>query len=395
MASNQRKGSGEWVSWALIGGLLFVGVWWLALPLLLWKLYGKDATKKTASAPPLQETARVDTRINKTGGTLYQSASDRAAEKKPASRAKATVGSVTKTPADKTSTARILQVVGILLMLLGLMAFSGSNVTSLREVLWELLDELPFFVGGGAMAIKGFTMSRSMKRYAKYLAVMGTREAVSVEELARTLGFSRSQVEKDLKKMAEKGYFGDSAYLNMELGYLFRSSEADRAWQEKQRAAQAAAPKEAEEGYSGILRNIRRANDEIADPVLSAKIDQLESITARIFKAVEEDPNKAKRIDNFLNYYLPTTQKLLDSYAQFEAAGVEGENLTQAKNRIASTMDAIIKGFAHQLDELYKMDAMDVDSDIRVMETMLRRDTASTAEDFGLDGGSAVQQREE
>ena len=121
-----------------------------------------------------------------------------------------------------------------------------------------------------------------------------------------------------------------------------------------------AAP-ETEEGYSGILRNIRRANDAIADEVLSAKIDRLEDITARIFRAVEEDPDKRGRIDTFLNYYLPTTQKLLNSYAEFEAAGVEGENLRQAKSRIESTMDLIIKGFEHQLDELYKADALDVD----------------------------------
>ncbi|MPM63138.1 hypothetical protein SDC9_110018 [bioreactor metagenome] len=147
-------------------------------------------------------------------------------------------------------------------------------------------------------------------------------------------------------------------------------------------------PKEAEEGYSGILRNIRRANDRIADPVLTAKIDRLEDITARIFRAVEEDPKKRNRIDTFLNYYLPTTQKLLDAYAEFDAAGVEGENLRQAKQRIEKTMDSIVAGFEHQLDELYKTDAMDVDSDIRVMETMLHRDTASVEKDFGL-GGSA------
>ena len=82
----------------------------------------------------------------------------------------------------------------------------------------------------------------------------------------------------------------------------------------------------------------------------------------------------------------------LDSYAEFEAAGVEGENLRQAKGRIESTMDAIVRGFEHQLDELYKADALDVDSDIRVMETMLRRDTATVEEDFGL--GAAAQKKE-
>ena len=125
--------------------------------------------------------------------------------------------------------------------------------------------------------------------------------------------------------------------------------------------------------------------------VLRAKIDRLETVTGQIFKVIQEQPAKKNQASTFLNYYLPTTQKLLDSYADFEEAGVSGQNLDQAKSRIADTMDNIIAGFEHQLDALYQDAAMDIDSDIRVMETMLRRDTATAADDFGLDGGTAVQ----
>ena len=86
----------------------------------------------------------------------------------------------------------------------------------------------------------------------------------------------------------------------------------------------------------------------------------------------------------FFDYYLPTTQKLLDTYADFEEAGVEGENLREAKRRIEGTMDSIVEGFARQLDGLFKADVMDVESDIRVMESMLHRDSASAARDFGM-----------
>ena len=65
-------------------------------------------------------------------------------------------------------------------------------------------------------------------------------------------------------------------------------------------------------------------------------------------------------------------------------------NLSRAQERIEETMDALIKGFDKQLDDLYRNEAMDIDSDIRVMENMLRRDTASVEDDFGL-GGAAVQ----
>lgn len=341
------------------------------------KLFKNDGQKQRVQAPPLS-------------GNIPE-------KKETAPKARKTAG-VTRSPAEKRSTARMLRIVGTIVAAVGLIACWEpiQMMIFIGEVdLWyveDLLAALALAAGGAAMLGSGTVMDRRLKRYAKYLAVLGDYEAMSLEQLSRTLGFSRGQVERDLEKMLDQGYFGPAAYLNMELGYLFRSGKAMEEIRAKQAAQAAQTPKEAEEGYSSILRKIRRANDAIADPVLSAKIDRLEEITARIFRAVEEDPRKAGRIDTFLNYYLPTTQKLLDSYAEFEAAGVEGENLRQAKGRIESTMDAIVRGFEHQLDELYKADALDVDSDIRVMETMLRRDTATVEEDFGL--GAAAQKKE-
>ena len=374
MASQKKKT--DW-GWPLIIVLFVIGAWPIALVLLLMKLFKKDGQKQRVQAPPLS-------------GTIPE-------KKETAPKARKTAG-VTRSPAEKRSTARMLRIVGTIVAAVGLIACWEpiQMMIFIGEVdLWyveDLLAALALAAGGAAMLGSGTVMDRRLKRYAKYLAVLGDYEAMSLEQLSRTLGFSRGQVERDLEKMLDQGYFGPAAYLNMELGYLFRSGKAMEEMRAKQAAQAAQTPKEAEEGYSGILRKIRRANDAIADPELSAKIDRLEEITARIFRAVEEDPKKAGRIDTFLNYYLPTTQKLLDSYAEFEAAGVEGENLRQAKGRIESTMDAIVRGCEHQLDELYKADALDVDSDIRVMETMLRRDTATVEEDFGL--GAAAQKKE-
>ncbi len=376
-----KKQSSDWGSWALIVFLFAVELWPLALALLFFKLFGSDG-KKNQAAPPLQSKGAPQTAQDRPGW------------------AQKAVKAVTHSPRANKSTALWLKIIGAVLVLGGLGAcYDPVDMMFFLQALdgyyiRELLQALSVAVGGGAMLLCGVSMERQLRRYVKYLAVMGDREAMPVEELARTLGYPARRVEKDLQKMIDKGYFGGRAYLNMELGYLFRSGQADAEEKKRRQQARAAAsaPREAEEGYSGILRNIRRANDAIADPVLSAKIDRLEAITARIFRAVEEDPQKRGRIDTFLNYYLPTTQKLLDSYAEFESAGVEGENLRQAKSRIESTMDAIVRGFEHQLDELYKADAMDVDSDIRVMETMLHRDTASAEADFGLGGAAQKTQ---
>ena len=407
MSAKRQKDEG-WISWGLIVLLFIFGLSPLALVLLFLKLFGVGSgeKKQQAAPPPLQETAG-----QRTSDRVGRQASQ-------PNRAQKTVHQVMKAPSQKKSTARTLMIVGAILAAVGLVACAEpvemiAWSKDLFLYLEDLLSALAMLVGGGAMLGSGLAMNRSMKRYAQYLAVMGDRPAMSVEELARVTGFSQRRVTKDLQAMISKGFFGGKAYLNRELGYFFRSSQADEDWQRRQEEAEEAAapPKEAEEGYSGILRNIRRANDRIADPVLSAKIDRLEEVTAKIFQAVEADPKKRSSIDTFLNYYLPTTQKLLDSYAEFEATGVEGANLGQAKDRIEKTMDSIVAGFEHQLDELYKMDAMNVDSDIRVMETMLRRDTASAEKDFGLGtapaapakpktrdvdlGGMAAQRQEE
>ena len=386
MARKNKKQEGVGV-WVAIVVLFAVGLWPIALVMLLVKLFGSDDKKRRTSAPSLNQTGAA-----KTAGLEAESGG-----------AKKVMRNAMRSPAPKKSNAKWLKIIGIVLTVCGLAAcwspidmmiwLGYVEIWYIEELLWALA----LTAAGVAMFCSGVSIDRSLKRYNKYLAVIGNYEAMAVEQLSRTLGYPKSRVEKDLQRMIDKGYFGGTAYLNMELGYLFRSGQADirmqqqRQEKEAQEAAERAAepPKEAEEGYSGILRRIRRANDAIADEELSAKIDRLEEITARIFRAVEEDPKKQGRIDTFLNYYLPTTQKLLDSYAEFEAAGVEGENLRQAKARIESTMDLIIKGFEHQLDELYKADVLDVDSDIRVMETMLERDTASVEKDFGLGGFEA------
>ena len=203
-------------------------------------------------------------------------------------------------------------------------------------------------------------------------------QLISQEQQRRKMTPLEKKAAKELQRLIDKGYLGEDAYIDHDRGYFLRFG----ATVEEETPA-APPPKEAEEGYSGILRSIRRANDRIADEELSRKIDRLEQISALIFKEVEEHPEKRDRIRTFFDYYLPTTQKLLDAYAEFEETGVEGEHLGQAKDRIEETMDAIVEGFEHQLDELYSADAMDVFSDIKVMETMLHRDTASAAKDFG------------
>lgn len=374
-----KKDDNDFGSWAIIA-ILFAVAWPVGLVVLLAKLFGGDTKRKPVSRqnPGLSQQNPAPSRP-RTG------------------TASSTRKKVTKTPQYSAKGANTMKIVGLVLLFAGLVSMVQGVGAAAGVLSWSLLAELfptmGLAAGGLGLVIGSASMTRRARRFGKYLACAHGQDAVSLKKLADTAEVPQRKVERDLEIMIEKGLWGKNAYVDLSSDMLFRSPEAAEAYFAPRQAAQEPAP--AEQGYSGILREIRRANDRIADPVLSQKIDRLEEVAGKIFRIIEKEPAKKGKAGTFLNYYLPTTQKLLNSYAEFEEAGVSGENLNQAKAKIQSTMDSIVAGFERQLDELYRADAMDIDSDIRVMETMLRRDSATVADDFGLGGSTAVQQQDE
>ena len=330
---------------------------------------------RTSTSPNANVTARSTNKVEK---TVVQTAKK-----------------MNRAPKTSDKTARVLTIVGGILAV----CFGVALIPQIAEIISDgwysyMLEDIlytgGFLAGGLVMFAAGRRMKRRSARIARYLAVMGERSYIGINELCAVSGKRRKTVERDLEFMVEKGMLSAGAYFDSGRGMFFRSAEAFAEYAEEKSRRENVTPKEANEGYAGALRAIRAANDRIADPVLSEKIDHLELVAGKILREVEEHPEKQRQAATFLNYYLPTTLKLLDSYAKFEEAGIEGENLSRAQERIEETMDALIKGFDKQLDDLYRSEAMDIDSDIRVMENMLRRDTVSVEEDFGL-GGAAVQ----
>lgn len=122
------------------------------------------------------------------------------------------------------------------------------------------------------------------------------------------------------------------------------------------------------------LSEMRRLDDAIADPGVSADIVRLSQVSEKIFQAVRDDPEKLPQIRQFMNYYLPTTLKLLNAYDRMSGAGVSGENIDGTKTKVEDMLKTIVRAFEKQLDALYGSDALDVSTDIQVMETLLARE---------------------
>ena len=122
------------------------------------------------------------------------------------------------------------------------------------------------------------------------------------------------------------------------------------------------------------LSEMRRLNDSIEDETISAQIDHLEAVTSKIIDQVIKEPAKLPQIRRFLNYYLPTTLKILNAYDRMDAVGVSGENIDSTKQRVERMMGTIVKAFDKQLDALFGAEAMDISTDITVMENLLAQE---------------------
>ena len=130
------------------------------------------------------------------------------------------------------------------------------------------------------------------------------------------------------------------------------------------------------------VAEIQRLNDEIPDFKMSAQIKQLEILTERIFAFVEQNPDNLRQIRQFLNYYLPTTIKLLGQYVTLQNQGMRIGNIDEGMKKIEEMLDKIIVAFQKQLDSLFESSVVDITADIQVMEKMMASEGLTNEKDF-------------
>lgn len=123
-----------------------------------------------------------------------------------------------------------------------------------------------------------------------------------------------------------------------------------------------------------LLHKLREANDAIPDEAISAKLDRMEEVGLKILHRVAEQPSEASNVRRFMNYYLPTAEKLLTAYSRLQHAGVSGEQVSGTMKRVEDSLSMIVTAFEKQLDSLYKDEYLDITTDIEVLETMMKSD---------------------
>lgn len=247
--------------------------------------------------------------------------------------------------------------------------------------------------GFGILAGAGTKMLGNVKRFRAYIQTLGSREYCNIKELAENLGKSQKFIIKDLEKMISKGWF-KQGHLDSQRTCLMVSDDAYKQYtalvdqMEQQKRDEQAARERAEAENAGLspevrevveageeyIRKIRKCNDAIPGEEISAKISRMEMLVDRIFDRVEQNPECVSDMHRMMNYYLPTTVKLLEAYEELDAQPVQGENILSSKREIEKTLDTLNVAFEKLLDDLFQDTAWDVSSDISVLHTMLAQE---------------------
>ena len=258
----------------------------------------------------------------------------------------------------------------------------------------------------------GMSKHSRLKRAQRYIQLMDGKAYINFGDLALLTNKSEVYVRKDVWKMIDKGIFpeghidvqekclimGDAAYreyirLEKSRRALQTEMEEQESKAEAEKEARKATDIKATKGFAEAapqevnaelqamiqegnecIRQLRDLNDAIEGEVISQKLFKLENLLKEIFEQVKEHPEQMPEMHKFMDYYLPTTLKLVKAYEEFDHVSVQGEDIRAAKCEIEKTLDTINMAFAELLNKLFRDRAFDATTDAQVLKTMLAKE---------------------
>lgn len=289
---------------------------------------------------------------------------------------------------------------GGLMTLVGTGGVISSGVVALVTRLGGTLSVLGGLslavLGGGVWLLtSGVRSIARVSHFQKYLRVLGDKTRCELTQLARIVGKSPKFVRRELKGMIDEGLFLEG-HLDEEEGSLITSDDSyvhyleakqKQALSRQQETAQARQAQEAadEQKHSAelqevldrgnaFIRDIRACNDAIPGQEVSDKIARMETLVRRIFDRAQSHPEVVPELKKLMDYYLPMTVKLLRAYADMDSQPIQGENIQSAKREIEQTLDTLNGAFEKLLDSIFKATALDVSTDISVLNTLLAQE---------------------
>ena len=344
---------------------------WLAVVLFILRTIDRDAEKKERNA--FQEGRSAGSAFRPQEAGAPKAAYDYSVHYTPDGM---TADEQRKSRRRQQTLIKWCTVLGGLVLLAGVLILPESIYYSLWN---DVFSNLTMIVGGGGALALGLVIRRSRRLERQLDKVVGGRDNIPLDELFAAAGLTEKEGRKALENAIDHGYFGADAYIDNRTGFLVVRGPAPIP---AQPAPEPQPDAGGETQYQKLLRQLHQAGQAITDPDMKGKADRLEQVSARIFALAEADPGKEDQLRKFTSYYLPTSLKLLHTYAQLDSQGVDGENIAKTKQSIERSLDLLVTAFENQLDKLFQSDALDVSADIAALEGMLSLDGLSGHSDF-------------
>ncbi len=230
---------------------------------------------------------------------------------------------------------------------------------------------------------------RFYKRYDIYLNVLRFRNIEITDDLAGYANTASEIVVKDLKsavkmKLIPQGHFGKDNLIFIVSNEIYENYKEKQAVYDRyyrKQVEERLRMKERSKEIEAILNQgqqyidkIHESNDIIKDKLISRKLDRMEKVVSMIFHEVDINPAQDDKLGMFMNYYLPTTEKLLEAYIEIDEKQVKGKTLERTKKDIEVALDKIIDSFEGLLDKFYQEQEMDITSDISAMEIIMKQE---------------------
>ncbi|MDR2143776.1 MAG: 5-bromo-4-chloroindolyl phosphate hydrolysis family protein [Treponema sp.] len=120
------------------------------------------------------------------------------------------------------------------------------------------------------------------------------------------------------------------------------------------------------------LASIRTIMDASKDPQIRTKAQSVYREGGKIIEYVKKNPAVAVMARRFFNYYLDTANEILKKYHNLTSAEIETERLTSLKEKTLSALATISKGMVLQFSRLIASEVIDIEADIKLLESTTR-----------------------
>lgn len=130
-----------------------------------------------------------------------------------------------------------------------------------------------------------------------------------------------------------------------------------------------------------VLENAKKQNKRIIEAKsyidndeIKAYLTSINDSTSKIIKTIEKKPKKIKNIDNFFDYYLPITVKIINRYDEIENNNLSSKDSKKFMISTINMLASIDKAFRNILNNLYQKEIIDMDAEMKVFSSMLKAD---------------------